>query len=356
MTEDETDSTAETRQAASDRSDRYRVLLVDDEPDLVAVAAEYLERLDDRLTVESATDAQSALARLGTAQFDCVVSDYEMPVMDGVEFLEAVRETDATLPFVLFTGKDSETVANRALSANVTDYLRKQHGTDQFAFLARKIVGYVEQDRARGYRQRYIDALVEFYEITNDVDRSFEDRVQAVLELGTEYLGVPYGFLTRIERPDPTDPTRGTQTIVLSVGDHELLQPGESNRLSNSYCRLTIQHEDLFGIQNAIDAGMHDDPGYQTFELGCYIGGTTNVEDTLYGTLCFASSDPRDLDFSVEERSFVWIAKQWVSYELDRMGGEWTTELATDVGDVADAGDEPDDGGVTGTDAGDSDE
>ncbi|WP_439028303.1 response regulator [Haloarchaeobius sp. DT45] len=316
----------EGHRPASDDASPCRVLMVDDEPDLVEAAATYLEHIDDRLTVETTTDAQTALSRLETESFDCVVSDYEMPGMDGVTFLEAVRETDDTLPFVLFTGKGSETVASRAVSANVTDYFQKQHGVDQFAVLAKKIVGYVEQDRARETRQRYIDALVSFYEITAATDRSFEDRVEAVLELGTAYLGVPYGFLTRIERPDPADPTKGTQTIALSVGDHELLQPGKSNRLSNSYCRLTIQQEDLFGIQNAIDAGMRNDPGYQTFRLGCYIGGTANVDDHLYGTLCFAGSDPRELDFSVEERSFVWIAKQWVSYELERRGGAWDTE------------------------------
>ncbi|PSQ59984.1 MAG: hypothetical protein BRD23_03110, partial [Halobacteriales archaeon SW_9_67_25] len=57
-----------------------RVLHVDDEPDLSDTTAVYLEREDDRFTVETATSGNEGLDRL-TNDIDCVVSDYEMPGM-----------------------------------------------------------------------------------------------------------------------------------------------------------------------------------------------------------------------------------------------------------------------------------
>ena len=84
-----------------------RVLLVDDVADFAAVAADLLEREDDRLDVTTETDASASLDRLAETEFDCLVSDYQMPGLDGLELLGAVRERWPELPFVLFTGKGS---------------------------------------------------------------------------------------------------------------------------------------------------------------------------------------------------------------------------------------------------------
>ena len=78
-------------------SDRIRVLLVDDDPDLAEVTGSFLEREDGRIAVESAPNATAGLERLGEGGIDCVVSDHDMPGPNGIEFLERVRERDADL-------------------------------------------------------------------------------------------------------------------------------------------------------------------------------------------------------------------------------------------------------------------
>ncbi|MGM0447989.1 MAG: PAS domain S-box protein [Methanobacteriota archaeon] len=128
--------------------DRIPVLLVDDDPDLRAVTASYLEREADRIAVETAPDAAAGLDVLADREVECVVSDYEMPGMDGLEFLAAVRERYSELPFILFTGRGSEEVASEAISAGVTDYLQKRGGTERYERLANRIVEAVEKCRA----------------------------------------------------------------------------------------------------------------------------------------------------------------------------------------------------------------
>jgi len=126
-----------------------QVLHVDDEPDFASMAAEFLRRHDDRLDVETATDASEALDRLESVDVDCIVSDYDMPGENGIEFLQAVREDHPDLPFILFTGKGSEEIASRAISEGVTEYLQKGSGTSQYAVLANRITNAVEQYQAR---------------------------------------------------------------------------------------------------------------------------------------------------------------------------------------------------------------
>ncbi|WP_210409007.1 GAF domain-containing protein [Halorhabdus rudnickae] len=125
------------------------VLHVDDDPDFAELTATYLQREDDRIVVETATSAVDGLARLSEIDVDCIVSEYDMPGRDGIEFFEAVREDHSEVPFILFTGKGSEAVASRAISAGITDYLQKQGGTSQYVLLANKIVNAVDTTRSR---------------------------------------------------------------------------------------------------------------------------------------------------------------------------------------------------------------
>ncbi|MEF8974496.1 MAG: PAS domain-containing protein [Haloarcula sp.] len=139
------------------RSNTIRLLHVDDEPDFAETAAAFLERENDRLRVETASNAEEALERLEAAAFDCIVSDYDMPGRTGIEFLEAVREEYPDLPLVLFTGKGSEEVASDAISAGVTDYLQKEGGTDQYTLLANRVQNAVSarQSATEAKRRRH---------------------------------------------------------------------------------------------------------------------------------------------------------------------------------------------------------
>lgn len=103
-------------------SDTVRILHVDDEPDLADLAATFLEREDTRFSVDTAVNVTEGLAYLAENEVDCIISDYDMPGQNGIEFLETVRETHPDLPFILYTGKGSEEIASEAISAGVTDY------------------------------------------------------------------------------------------------------------------------------------------------------------------------------------------------------------------------------------------
>jgi CheY-like chemotaxis protein len=123
------------------------VLFVDDDPDDLEMAELFLKRQSDRLSITRRTSAAGGLDYVVENDPDCVVSDFAMPGTDGVEFLRAVRERRPDLPFILFTGQGTESVAKRAIVDDVTDYVEKGIGTNQYAVLARRIHEAVDRSR-----------------------------------------------------------------------------------------------------------------------------------------------------------------------------------------------------------------
>jgi len=149
------------------RTDEMTVLCVGDDVTGSDVLAESVEREDERITVQTATDDGRALEQFADGEVDCIVSGYELPGRDGIELLEAVREDDPEFPFILFTSGGSERVASEAISAGVTDYLRKKPHTDQYATLATRIVDAVEQYRLTVEAQRQRERFTDVQEIAD---------------------------------------------------------------------------------------------------------------------------------------------------------------------------------------------
>jgi PAS domain S-box-containing protein len=180
-----------------------RVLHVDDDPSFAETAAEFLERESDAIEVVTERDASAALDRLEVETVDCIVSDYEMPGRNGIEFLEAVRDRDQDLPFILYTGKGSEEVASDAISAGVTDYLQKERGTDQYALLANQIENAVERRAAERERK---ELEQRHREKANLLDQIFA-QIPANLYLKDDesrHLRISETMLTEIDR-DPEE-------------------------------------------------------------------------------------------------------------------------------------------------------
>jgi DNA-binding NtrC family response regulator len=134
-----------------------RVLHIDDDSSFLDLSQTYLERELSAATVVTADTPQAGLDELDR-NFDCVVSDYDMPKMDGLELFETVNERQPRLPFVLYTGKGSEEIASKALNVGVTGYFQKG-GPDQYQRLANRIEHATNEYRTERDRRccRHLD-------------------------------------------------------------------------------------------------------------------------------------------------------------------------------------------------------
>ena len=117
----------------------FSILYVDDEPMLLELAKLFLEKSGD-FFVDTVTSATEALDILAKTSYDCIISDYQMPEMDGIVFLKTFRSKGNVGPFIIFTGKGREEVVIEALNNGADFYLQK--GGDpksQFVELAHKV-------------------------------------------------------------------------------------------------------------------------------------------------------------------------------------------------------------------------
>jgi PAS domain S-box-containing protein len=222
-------------------ADAIRVLCVDDDSSFCDLAALQLERVtadaDRPVSVVTETDPSDVPSSL--PDVDCVVSDDDMPDVDGLELLETVREYDADVPFILFTGRGSEGIASRAISAGVTDYIRKGGQSDRFVMLANRI----EEAVAR-------------YEAERELERS-TDRLRRVVDQLPQCVFVKdaVGRYLLINEPGAASYGR-TPAEVEGKHEAELLDDDTAARFNAEDRRVTESGETIeITAQRTVDAG-----------------------------------------------------------------------------------------------------
>ncbi len=157
-------------------------------------------------------------------------------------------------------------------------------------------------------------------------DLSPRTKLERLLEQETTEFGLEHAFLSQIDLENETE------HFEVAHGSHEALEPGATVPLSKTYCRKTIADPDgTMAVSDALAEGWGDDPAYEAFELGSYLGTTVSVEDHLYGTLCFVGATARDEPIRDEEKAIVEMHSQWVAYTLGRFASPPFREMRLDV-------------------------
>lgn len=104
--------------------EQYAILYVDDEQDLLETGKIFIEKIEG-FKVDTISSAIKALNSPDILRYDAIVSDYQMPVMDGIAFLKEIRKRDNEIPFILFTGRGREEVVIEAINNGANFYVQK---------------------------------------------------------------------------------------------------------------------------------------------------------------------------------------------------------------------------------------
>lgn len=130
-----------TREREGSREREVTVLHVDDDPLVGDLVTHFLQEAVENVTVVTETDPAAALDRIERApeDIDCVVSDLEMPGLDGLDLARALETARPDVPVVLFTSKDWQAVAGEPGTEAVTAHVTKVGDHRQFERLAGRV-------------------------------------------------------------------------------------------------------------------------------------------------------------------------------------------------------------------------
>jgi CheY-like chemotaxis protein len=127
---------------------KIRVLLVDHDITQLEMIEIALGRTEKAFIFATANSAAEALELIHIQPFDCIISDYVMPIMNGVEFCEKLRAEGYYTPFILFTYRDDVKMIEKAFKSGIDSYLEKLPSLDIYSVLAQRVKDLVSTYRA----------------------------------------------------------------------------------------------------------------------------------------------------------------------------------------------------------------
>src|SRR5690348_10776732 len=218
------------------------ILIVEDESKMRRLLE--MNLADQGFETHSAADAEAGLKILNSAHIDLVVTDFKLPGMNGLEFLQAIKRANAVVPVVVMTAYGSVESAVEAMKLGASDYLLKPFSLAEMVLVVRK-----ELD-ARNLREENRDlreALGRRYEYSNVIAGS--PKMQEVLAL--------------VERVAPTNSTVllggesgvGKDLIARAIHEHSSRASGPFLKINSTAIPENLLESELFGYEKGAFSG-----------------------------------------------------------------------------------------------------
>jgi DNA-binding NtrC family response regulator len=229
------------------------ILIVEDEAKMRRLLD--LNLADEGYTVHAAADAGAGLNIIRQEKIDLVLTDLKLPGMDGLEFLQMVKRTNATIPVVVMTAYGTVETAVEAMKAGAADYVLKPFPLEEIKLVIRK---ELDVHRLREENLSLREALGQRYEFKNIVARSPE--MQEVL--------------ATVERVAATNSTvllggesgTGKDLIARAIHQHSRRASGPFVKINCTAIPENLLESELFGYERgAFTGAVNPKPG--KFEL-----------------------------------------------------------------------------------------
>ena len=223
-------------------SEKPSILVVEDEPKLRRLLE--LQLADEGFHAETAADAEAGLALLNKNKFDLVVTDFKLPGMSGLEFLQAVKRVNAALPVIMMTAYGTVESAVEAMKVGASDYVLKPFSLAELVLVIRK---ELDAHRLRVENRDLREALKQRYEYANIIANS--DKMQAVLAM--------------VERVAPTNSTVllggesgvGKDLIARAIHEHSNRASGPFVKINSTAIPENLLESELFGYEKGAFTG-----------------------------------------------------------------------------------------------------
>ncbi len=278
-------------------SDKPAILIVEDEAKMRRLLE--LQLAEEGFVAQSAPDAEIGLQMLSKQPYDLIVTDFKLPGMTGLEFLQAVKRTNANIPVIIMTAYGTVESAVGAMKAGASDYVLKPFSLAELVLVIRK---ELDATKLREENRSLREALGVKYKYDNIIAQS--NKMQAVLQL--------------VERVAPTNATVlvggesgvGKDLIARAIHHHSQRASGPFIKINSTAIPENLLESELFG-----------------YEKGAFTGATTSKP----GKFELADKGTLFLDEigDIPPATQVKLLRVLQEREFERLGG--TKTLKVDV-------------------------
>ena len=218
------------------------ILIVEDEAKLRRLLE--LNLGEEGFSTHAAADAESGLKLLAAEKIDLIVTDFRLPGMNGLEFLQAAKRVNAAVPVVMMTAYGSVESAVEAMKQGASDYVLKPFSLAEMVLVIRK---ELDAHKLREENRSLREALGQRYEYANIIAKS--ERMQQVLAL--------------VERVAPTNSTvllggesgGGKDLIARAIHEHSLRASGPFLKINSTAIPENLLESELFGYEKGAFSG-----------------------------------------------------------------------------------------------------
>lgn len=213
------------------------LLIVDDDSTFLDLISRQLEEGSNVIKPRTCNDPEEALEIIDNEKIDCVLSDYKMPGMNGIELLNSVRSRRPEIPFIILTSEGNEEIASQAISSDVTDYIKKGGTSEHSQLIIKRIENAVLKNRAETKREKerkeHEDTLKKLQEVSQElIDAENKENIyQLTLEASKNILnfpGVGIYLLNENEDGNQLEPKAHTDYLEEVLGELPVLDSNES--------------------------------------------------------------------------------------------------------------------------------
>jgi DNA-binding NtrC family response regulator len=185
----------------------YKVLIVDDEPGMRSLLTRVMEK--EGYQSRAVADGAQALELVQAGEWDLVVADIDMPVMDGIEMLKRVHEIQPRLPVIMITAYATVESAVEAMKFGAFDYITKPFAMDELKIVVGKVF---ERQRLIDERDMLLAQIKDRYDLKGIVGVS--QRMRDVVDMALSVA--PSRATVLIEGETGT----GKELVAMAIHDH----------------------------------------------------------------------------------------------------------------------------------------
>ncbi|MEG5039948.1 PAS domain S-box protein [Microcoleus sp. B3-D2] len=211
---------------------------------------------------------------------------------------------------------------------NATLEQRVQERTQKLSRINRSLKGEIQRRKQAEAELTTREAAIRsLYEVTATQSLNFEQRIQALIDMGCQNFGLESGILARVQD--------NLYEVMVARSPDRVLKPGDALDIKQTLCCEALDTNEPLTIEHLGTSKWRYHPAYLALGMEAYIGTRVLLAGKVYSTLSFSSKSPRAERFKSAHVELLKLMAQWIGSEIERHEAEVALQASEERWELA---------------------